>query len=798
MTDYNAPRWIGKTIGHRYEITELLGQGGMSAVFKAHDPNLKRTVAVKIIHPHLTEKPEFVQRFEQEAAVVAQLRHNNIVQVYDFNHQGSVYFMVMEYLVGETLDKKIKTLNEAGMRMPLADAVRIVATLCEAVDFAHQRRMIHRDLKPANIMINLVGEPILMDFGIAKIIGGQIHTQTGAAIGTAAYMSPEQVRGQDVDHRSDIYALGIILYEILGGSPPFQSDSSFEVMRQHMESPIPDIQEVNANTPNSLVAIIEKALAKDPEHRYQTAAEMGNALRTAAIHFQSPMDTLAARHLGLLSQLWQEAQDLLDDRAYGKCLDKLDELKRADADYKQEQVADMRQEAINRMYGRAVKLYNAGKLAPSHTAVQDLRQRMPQYPGLDQLESQILEGMAQQEAQTRLQKLYGEAVNHLDNRQYEQALERWQAIQQAPGSFNFPDNLQVEKRARQGIAGNLYTKALAVLGQGDLNQALALWQSVRQYDSDFPDKQNLVAEIEAQRLNQQRKRRFYLRIGGGVAVVMILVAIGFFVFRGGGHDGVETEKANLAMTETAVALAILPPATETATNTPAPTDTAVPPTATVTQPPTNTPTQELEPTASPTARPSDTPPAAPTGEPTPENQAVVLENSSLFSTPDTNADEITLLHAEDTVLVYGRSPTSNWLYVIDQDGNRGFVALDRLDWNGDVTKLPVFTGSTTPTEATPVVSQGDLDLNIWGLPDTVRCEASGSAGWYQTIFMEGTGGSGPYTYFWEGRQVGGPVNNSITTELHSNGGAIVGTGTVTSSDGQTVSKELFLGNPGCN
>lgn len=806
MTNHTAPSWIGKAIGKRYEITELLGQGGMSAVFKAHDPNLKRTVAVKIIHPHLTENPEFVQRFEQEAAVVAQLRHNNIVQVFDFNHQGDVYYMVMEYLVGETLDKKIKALNEAGMRMPLADTVRIVATLCDAIDYAHQRRMIHRDLKPANIMLNLVGEPILMDFGIAKIIGGHIHTQTGAAIGTAAYMSPEQVRGQNVDHRADIYALGIILYEILGGNPPFQSDSSFDVMRQHVESPVPNIQEVNANTPNWLVAIIEKALSKDPEHRYQIATEMANALRTAAVHFQSPMDTLAARHLGRLSLLWQEAQDLFDDRNYGQCLDKLDELGRADAEYKQEQVADMRQEAINRTYGRAVKLYNAGKLTESHTAVQTLRQRMPEYPGLDQLETQILEGMAQQEAQDRLQQLYSEAVNYLDNHQYEKALAHWQAIQQAPGSFNFPDELQVEKRARQGIAGNLYTKALAVLGQGDFNQALALWQNVRQYDSDFPDKQNLVAEVEAQRLDQQRKRRLYLRVGGGAVVALILMALAFFIFRDGSNGGGETEMANPAMTETpalseaeaAVASATIPPAAETATDTPVPTDTpalseaevAVPPTATAAQLPTETPTQEPEPTLSPTA--------LPTSDPTPDNQTIVLEDSTLYSAPDATAEQVALLKEDDTVLVYGRSQTGNWLYVIDQDGHRGFVALDRMDWDGDVAELPVFSGDITPTTEATAVSSGQLTLNLWGLPDTVRCETPGSTAWHQTIFMEGVAGSGTYTYFWEGQPVGGPTSSSITVELRSDGGAIGGTGTVTSSDGQSASAALFLGNPGCN
>ncbi len=786
MIDQEVPSWIGKTLGDRYQIEDLLGQGGMSAVYKAHDPNLKRTVAIKIIHPHLTGNAEFVQRFEQEATLVAQLRHNNIVQVFDFNHQGSIYYMVMEYLVGETLDRKLKALNEAGMRMPLADSIRIVGTLCEAIDYAHQRRMIHRDLKPANIMLNLVNEPILMDFGIAKIIGGDVHTLTGAAIGTAAYMSPEQWKGQGTDHRSDIYALGVILFEILSGQPPFQSDSTWGIMHQHLEEPVPDIRQINKNTPHTLVNIIEHALAKNPNNRFQTAAEMGSALRTTAIHVQSPTDTLAARHLGHLSLLWQEVQDLFDDRNYAASLDKLDELRRTDPDYKAEQAAELRQDAIGRMYNRAVKLYNAGKLAGSGEAIQSLRSRMPEYPGLDQLEKRIQQGLNQQKTQARLEQLYEDAVRFLDSHKYEMALERWQAILAEPGSFNYPDKLQVEKRARQGIAGNIYTEALTALGHGNTNQALVLWRKVQEHDVDFPDKQNLVGQIAAKQEDSKRKRALLLRAGGGAVVILALVVIAVLVFRGRGSNDLAIQ--NLAMTQTAVA-GIVPP-TETATWTPMPTETAVP-SHTPTANPTNTPTPK--PNDTPTT-PANTPSPEPAGSPTPKNQAVVIQNSTLFSAPDTNSNQVTFLRADEAVLVYGRSATSNWLYVYDQKGNQGFIDLDRVQWTGDVAALPVFNsipGSTTPATAT-----GDLGLNIWGLPDTVRCEAPGSSAWYQTIFMEGTGG-GTYTYFWENKQVGGPINTSITVELRSNGGALVGTGSVT-SNGQTTSKGLFLTNPGCN
>lgn len=288
-----GPSWIGRRLSSRYQIEAILGRGGMSSVYRAYDPNLQRKVAVKIIHQHLTDNPEFIKRFEREAALVAQMRHEHIVQVHDFNHDGDVYYMVLELIAGETLAKRLEALNNAGLRLPLADAVEILATLCDAVDYAHQRRMIHRDLKPANVMIDLLGKAVLMDFGIAKIMGGQAHTATGAAMGTAAYMSPEQVQGEKADHRADIYSLGIMLYEMLSGETPFHGDSTYQIMLQHVNEPVPDIRLIEANVPPKLVAILRKALAKDPYDRYQTAAEMAAALRAFQLQWQGATDALA-------------------------------------------------------------------------------------------------------------------------------------------------------------------------------------------------------------------------------------------------------------------------------------------------------------------------------------------------------------------------------------------------------------------------------------------------------------------------------------------------------------------------
>ncbi len=279
MTD-SRPSWIGRTIGNRYRIEERLGRGGMSSVYKATDPNLQRSVAVKIIHPHLSEHPEFVKRFVQEAAAVAQLRHPNIIQVHDFNNEGDTYYMILEHVPGETLEERLISLKQANLRLPLSETIHILANLCDAVAYAHERNMVHRDLKPSNVIINLLGEPILMDFGIAKLVGGdRVHTATGATIGTAAYMAPEQVMGEGVDHRADIYSLGIMLFEMASGQQPYQGKSALTVMMKHVKEPIPDIRILNSNVPDVLVGILEKALAKNADNRFSSAIEMGTALR---------------------------------------------------------------------------------------------------------------------------------------------------------------------------------------------------------------------------------------------------------------------------------------------------------------------------------------------------------------------------------------------------------------------------------------------------------------------------------------------------------------------------------------
>ena len=268
------PTWIGYSLNNRYQVKELLGQGGMSSVYRAYDPQLRRDVAIKIIHPHLSDDPKFVRRFEEEAAAVARLRHPNIRQVFDSGHDADTFYMVLEFLPGETLKERLNSYAQDHQLMPLNEVITITQQICEAVAYAHRHGVIHRDIKPSNVIISEQGEAVLTDFGIAKMVGIEEFTATGAVIGTAAYISPEQIQGEGVDHRTDIYAIGVMLFEMVSGTPPFEADAVLPLMMKHINEPIPDLRQRVPNLPTKMIAIIEKALAKDPSKRYQTADEI--------------------------------------------------------------------------------------------------------------------------------------------------------------------------------------------------------------------------------------------------------------------------------------------------------------------------------------------------------------------------------------------------------------------------------------------------------------------------------------------------------------------------------------------
>jgi cytoskeletal protein RodZ len=272
---------VGKTVG-RYRVVARLGRGGMAEVYKAYQPGLDRYVAIKSLHSHLVEDADFIGRFEREAHTIGKLRHPNIVQALDFDREGdNMYFMAMEFIDGPTLKDESKARKTVNKPFTLKEVARIFIALCSAIDYAHARGMVHRDLKPANVMINQQGQVVLTDFGIARIMGATQYTQTGALSGTPAYMSPEQGQGERADERSDIYSLGVMLYEMVTGMVPYDADTPFAVIMKHINEPLPMPRAVNPNVPEAVERIILKAMSKNPDDRYQTAGEMARALREA-------------------------------------------------------------------------------------------------------------------------------------------------------------------------------------------------------------------------------------------------------------------------------------------------------------------------------------------------------------------------------------------------------------------------------------------------------------------------------------------------------------------------------------
>lgn len=286
----------------KYEIIDRIGRGGMAEVYRGYHAALDRYVAIKLLHSFLADDPEFKERFEREARSVARLKHPNIVQVYDFEHdaESDSYYMVMEFINGPTLKDRLFDLSAEGSRLPITEAVRIVKMAAHALAYAHERKMIHRDVKPANLMLDEDGRVVLTDFGIAKIVTGAHITASGGMIGTPAYMAPEQGLGQAGDERSDIYSLGVILYQLVTGRLPFDANTPLAIILKHVNEPLPLPRQFVPDLPADLEAIIWRALEKDPDARFQSANEFAAALDTLDVSGQ--LRLAAASPNGLAAQ----------------------------------------------------------------------------------------------------------------------------------------------------------------------------------------------------------------------------------------------------------------------------------------------------------------------------------------------------------------------------------------------------------------------------------------------------------------------------------------------------------------
>lgn len=283
--------WIGKTLG-KVRIELLLARGGMAEVYLGTHTTLQRSVAVKLLRNQYQDDPELLERFQREARVVANLRHPNIVQVFDFDSIQGQPYLVMEYVSGLALSAYLRSLHENSLRLEYPVVARLLTSLAEALQYAHESGVIHRDVKPGNILLSSRSapvekgkplppdvQPVLTDFGLVRYLNSATQTATGQIAGTPAYMSPEQARGERTDARTDIYSLGIVLYEILAGRVPFEADSTMGVLLKHISEPPEPIPGLAP----AIQAVIDRALAKKPEDRFQTPLELARAFEVALL-----------------------------------------------------------------------------------------------------------------------------------------------------------------------------------------------------------------------------------------------------------------------------------------------------------------------------------------------------------------------------------------------------------------------------------------------------------------------------------------------------------------------------------
>ncbi len=270
---------IGKIIGN-YKIEQKLGEGGMGAVYKGVDTMLDREVAIKALRPELASQTAIVERFRSEAVTLAKLNHPNVATLFSMFRHGEELYMVLEFVRGETLD----TILRRRGALPAEEVVPVFCQILDGINHAHEYGIIHRDIKPANMMLTEKGTLKVLDFGIARLLGSTRMTRAGNIIGTLEYMAPEQVKGQETDARSDIYALGMMLYEMLTGKTPFDTENEFELMKLQTEQMPVAPRQINSQIPESVEAAIMQAIAKNPDERFQTAGEFRDFLLDAGFN----------------------------------------------------------------------------------------------------------------------------------------------------------------------------------------------------------------------------------------------------------------------------------------------------------------------------------------------------------------------------------------------------------------------------------------------------------------------------------------------------------------------------------
>jgi hypothetical protein len=533
----------------KYEILEEIGRGGFAVVYRARDTTLDRIVALKVLSPHVAENATFVQRFKQEARTAANLHHPHIVTIHEVGEEAGWYYLAMAFLPGQTLDKRLAT---AKGPLPLEQTVSIVEQLASALDAIHQRGLIHRDVKPTNIIVDDEGQATLLDFGIVRAANGTQLTTTGEVIGTPQYMSPEQVEGEGIDRRSDVYSLGLVAYRICTRRASFDDALSGMMSHLHTDASPPPPRESNTHLPIQVKQVLRKALAKKREERYQSAGELARALRGAmeAAEQARQREEQLAEHYEKLQVVIQEQDWDLAEAVCGAILDLEPGYSDVSKLCRQVQEAQAQQRRLEELYQKAQEAAKGEAWAEVKDLCRRIKALEPGYRDVDTLRRQAEAGLRQKQAEERQARL-----------------------------------TPLCRRLEAAVETEDWTEVLVLGGQ-----ILAL-------DPDHQDVSQQMAQarkrLDRAHLGSVRVRSWIM--GGAVA---LMLTVGLFSWAIGWRP-------QLQPTPTPTLTARIPTAAPTPSDTPRPpTATPLPPTLTSTATPTPTPTATPTGTPTPTATPT--------------------------------------------------------------------------------------------------------------------------------------------------------------------------------------------------
>jgi Tol biopolymer transport system component/tRNA A-37 threonylcarbamoyl transferase component Bud32 len=461
---------IGKQLGS-YRVMEQIGVGGMATVYKAYHATMDRYVAVKILAEQMSKDPDFRVRFEREAKVIAKLEHAHILPVYDYGEAEGRLFLVMRYIDAGTLKDRM-----AAGPIESAEISHILNQVGAALAYAHRSDVVHRDIKPANVLLDAQGDCYLTDFGLAKMMEASIQlTKTGVGLGTPAYMSPEQGQGEKVDHRSDVYSLGVVLYELVTGQVPYQAETPLAVVLKHITAPLPLPSAVKSDVHPAVERVILRALSKNPDDRFDSTTEMAAAFELALA------ETKAAHEVSTPEELMPQAPDLRDAVAPPQIVQT------------EKQVADL--------YAQARQLHRARQWQ----AVLDIFARIaeidPRFLDPENLLPTAQWEVAQLQRQARLDDLYSRAVREMQAGRWQQARELLANVTRMEPGFRDSESLlaRIESeiaRERQIALAALYADAVRLSQLGRHQAALEKWREVQAQDPGYPDHQNVEAIAE--------------------------------------------------------------------------------------------------------------------------------------------------------------------------------------------------------------------------------------------------------------------------------------------------------------